>query len=94
MSEVVVMGEPEVGRSYIQLVPYEPQPRYVEFDGRRFFVGMLMPVMSVTDDHIWMTRLDMAYRARRGDAAAVATLTAFGVRIPDADGHPYWPVPA
>lgn len=54
-AEVVVMdGEPVAGLSSasgpITLARFEPQPRYVEFDGRRFFAGMLTAVGSANDD--------------------------------------------
>lgn len=79
------------GSRVITLAPFDPcAPRHVAFDGRRFVVGHGM-WGSAAEDLYHMTRLDLAYRARRGDESAVAVLTAFGVTIDDADGQPYWP---
>jgi hypothetical protein len=53
------------------------------------FDGFTFPA-AVKPDQLCL--IEMAYRARRGDSAAVAVLDQWGIFIHDVRGRSYWPV--
>jgi len=61
-------------------------PQLVPFDGHRFewWPPGVNPLPLAF-------ALDLAFRARRGDEAAVDLLNAFGITVTDADRRSYWP---
>ncbi len=54
----------------------------IQFDGFEFPEG--------AGNHLWA--LEMAYRARRGDALAVELLNKFQMVVKDANWNNYWPM--
>ena len=64
----------------------QPNPNdVIEFDGLKFPRPIFLQAIGL---------FEIAYRARRGDEAATATLTASGIWIKAVDGSVYWPLQA
>ncbi len=72
-----------------------PRPQQVailiNFDGHEFPVPAMQMGERVQVDLSLAPIYEMAYRARRGDEAAAATLSAFGIGLVSKDRVQYWP---